>query len=259
MTDQRVGMSSTAPMLRSSLHQRPRLVGQGSQTEASDIAARLRSNAIDSANNAVAEPDLRISKPLSRESCCATDNCLRRHILQQNNGSLLGALWDVAKTVAPDIAAAYGARGGTNITGRINMGNTAEAEGAESESNQLLRLPNGDIRFRGMVVQVQEDLTHLTIQELDDMVETGASPLTEDGKVVTLHHVGQNPSGPLWEIAAPLNDVHNKELHPFGNAPGAGLTPAQRADFNNWRNEYWQSRASEELARRRLEQTGGQQ
>jgi hypothetical protein len=40
--------------------------------------------------------------------------------------------------------------------------------------------------------------------------------------------------------------------HPLGNQPGAGLTPAQRAAYNEWRTRYWQERAAEELGRRGL-------
>ena len=78
------------------------------------------------------------------------------------------------------------------------------------------------------------------------------SPVNEEGEVITLHHVNQNPDGPLWEIPASLNDVNDVDLHPFGNTKGAGLTGEQRAAFNVWRNNYWRARAAQELARRGL-------
>ena len=82
------------------------------------------------------------------------------------------------------------------------------------------------------------------------MAEFGTSPLNEEGQIITLHHVNQNPAGPLWEIPGPLNDINNLELHPYGNTLGAGLTLEQRASFNTWRNSYWQARAVQELIKR---------
>jgi hypothetical protein len=129
------------------------------------------------------------------------------------------------------------------------------AQGENPPNNELVQLPNGDVQFRGVIVQVQEDLTHMTTAQLEFMAERGVAGRTFDRETINLH-VNQNPQGPLWEIAASLNNINNLQLHPLGNAPGAGLTLEQRAAFNTWREAYWRARAREELARRRFQVNG---
>jgi hypothetical protein len=51
-------------------------------------------------------------------------------------------------------------------------------------------------------------------------------------------------------MPAPNHSIGNVRQHPFGNTAGAGLTAEQRAAFNQWRTDYWKSRAQEELTRR---------
>jgi RHS repeat-associated protein len=155
----------------------------------------------------------------------------------------------------PTLVDALGALAG--ISGPANAGDTRETSGmTRPGGDRLIRSANGDVRFRSMIVQVQEDLTHLSSAQLEDMVERGTAGVTENGEVITLHHVNQNPGGPLWEIPAWLNDVNDKDLRPYGNAPGAGLTDEERMAFKEWRIGYWKARAREELARREFEQNG---
>ena len=84
------------------------------------------------------------------------------------------------------------------------------------------------------------------------MQEIGFAPRTVNGEQIVLHHLDQNPSGPLVEMPRSHNDVWNTIQHPFGNTAGAGLTDAQRAAYNDWRTEYWQWRATQELNLRRV-------
>jgi hypothetical protein len=49
-----------------------------------------------------------------------------------------------------------------------------------------------------------------------------------------------------------VNSIWNETLHPFGNAKGAGLSPAERAAHNSFVPRYWTARAEEELLRRGL-------
>ncbi|MBP6836312.1 MAG: hypothetical protein KBG28_19160 [Kofleriaceae bacterium] len=80
--------------------------------------------------------------------------------------------------------------------------------------------------------------------------EKGFAAQDSKGRPLVLHHHEQNPAGPVIEMPRQNHSIGNPRQHPFGNAPGSGLTPAQRADFNAWRVEYWKARAMAELAKR---------
>ena len=76
----------------------------------------------------------------------------------------------------------------------------------------------------------------------------GTDPVTRDPLI--MHHMDQNPAGPLVEVPGPRHSVWNTRQHPLGNVPGVGLSAELRAAFNQWRAEYWKARATEELAKR---------
>jgi hypothetical protein len=108
------------------------------------------------------------------------------------------------------------------------------------------------VTFEGMEVRAVRDLSHLDAGTLRAMQQRGFAATDINGQQLQLHHLNQNPAGPLVEIPAPAHNIANPVQHPFGNQPGAGLTAEQRAAFNDWRIRYWQERAMEELARRGL-------
>ena len=60
-------------------------------------------------------------------------------------------------------------------------------------SSDLVELPNGDVEFRGMTVEVQEDLSHISNQQLEFIMQRGVAPRTLNSERITLHHVDQNP------------------------------------------------------------------
>jgi hypothetical protein len=109
------------------------------------------------------------------------------------------------------------------------------------------------VTFDGIEVRAVRDLSHLDESTLRAMRQRGFAARDINGHRLELHHLNQNPAGPLVEIPAPAHNIGNRVQHPFGNQPGAGLTVEQRASFNEWRIRYWQERAREELARRGLE------
>lgn len=82
------------------------------------------------------------------------------------------------------------------------------------------------------------------------MQQHGFSPKTVNGDKIVLHHHKQNPAGPIIEVPAPNHKISNPRQHPFGNQKGSGLTPEQRANFDQTRIDYWKQRATEELQRR---------
>ena len=127
--------------------------------------------------------------------------------------------------------------------------------GVTSTQRGITRLERrGFLEFEGLEVRGARDLSHVSEGTLRVMRERGFSgtdPVT--GAPLIMHHVNQNPAGPVVEIPALRHSVWNPRQHPFGNTPGAGLSLDQRAAFKQWRNEYWKARAAEELSRRGLQ------
>jgi RHS repeat-associated protein len=135
------------------------------------------------------------------------------------------------------------------LAGLLSTGPEFESE--EVLEQEALRLFAGNrALFRGMEIRAVRDLSHLSDSTLMAMRENGFAPRTINGEGLSLHHMDQNPSGPVVEMPFKNNNVWNKIQHPLGTTLGAGLTEAERAAFNAWRVEYWKSRAAQELARR---------
>lgn len=107
------------------------------------------------------------------------------------------------------------------------------------------------VQFQGMEVRAVRDLSHVEQGTLEAMQQNGFAATTTSGDSIVLHHLGQNPAGPLVEMPAANHSIWNSVQHPLGNTAGAGLTEAQRATYNAWRTEYWQWRATQELNARR--------
>jgi hypothetical protein len=103
-----------------------------------------------------------------------------------------------------------------------------------------------------MEVRAVRDLSHVKESTLRQMAKDGFAAKDINGKPLVLHHLDQNPAGPLVEMPGFRHSIHNPIQHPLGNAPGVGLSVEQRAAHNAWRGEYWKARATEELARRGL-------
>ena len=110
----------------------------------------------------------------------------------------------------------------------------------------------GRAMFEGMEVRGVRGLSHVDESTLRAMAEEGFAAKDAKGRKLYLHHVGQNPAGPVVEVPSPYHNIGNKTQHPRGNVRGAGLSAEQRAAFDSWREDYWRARASEELERRGL-------
>jgi hypothetical protein len=91
------------------------------------------------------------------------------------------------------------------------------------------------LTFKGMEVRGVRDLSHLDKTTLKQMQLYGFAARDRNGNPLHLHHLEQNPAGPLVEIPFFRHKISNRIQHPFGNAAGAGLTPKERAEFNTWR------------------------
>jgi hypothetical protein len=108
------------------------------------------------------------------------------------------------------------------------------------------------VQFEGMEVRAVRDLSHVEQGTLEAMQQHGFAPTTVNGDSIVLHHLGQNPAGPLVEMPAANHSIWNSVQHPLGNTAGAGLSAAERASYNAWRTEYWQWRATQELNAKRV-------
>jgi hypothetical protein len=93
--------------------------------------------------------------------------------------------------------------------------------------------------FKGMEVRAVRDLSHLGYRTLRRMARDGSVGTTKYGKLIGLHHLAQNPKGPLVEMPRVHNKISNIVQHPFGNTTGSGLTKPQRRSYATWREEYW--------------------
>ena len=114
------------------------------------------------------------------------------------------------------------------------------------------KAPSRVVNFEGMKVRAVRDLSNLTDAQLEAMQNNGGAGTTVNGIEIQLHHLRQNAAGPVVEIPRIYHSIGNKIQHPFGNTPGAGLTDEQRANFDDWRDEYWKWRATQELDTRRM-------
>lgn len=108
------------------------------------------------------------------------------------------------------------------------------------------------IIFDGMEVRAVRDLSHVSESTLRAMAKKGFAAKDINGNPLQLHHLNQNPAGPLVEIPYTRHKIGNPIQHPLGNAPGVGLTAEQRAVFDAFRESYWKARAIEELLKRGL-------
>ncbi len=135
--------------------------------------------------------------------------------------------------------------------GTLIKGGHKPVKAAQPQLLQITRLsrPNRLV-FDGMEVRAVRDLSHVKESTLRQMSKDGFAATDIHGRKLHLHHLAQNPAGPIVEIPKPLHDVHNPVQHPRSNSPGVGLTAQERAAFDTWRENYWKARAAEELNRR---------
>ena len=144
-----------------------------------------------------------------------------------------------AATGAKFAAAGFGVFGAIRIADRI--GDVGRSASNLSTSTKV---------FQGMEVRAVRNLGHVDDSTLRAMSNHGFAPKTINGDKLVLHHHRQNPSGFIVEVPASNHSIGNLRQHPFGNQLGSGLTAGQRSSFNQWRVNYWKSRATEELSRR---------
>jgi len=163
------------------------------------------------------------------------------------------AAGQIASGTAGDVLLALGgyaaARGlFAAVTG---FGRELAASAPKSGAGGISRLERrGFVEFEGLEVRGARDLSHVPEGTLRAMEQRGFAATDAQGNRLILHHLEQNPAGPLVEMPAGRHSIGNPRQHPLGNAPGVGLSAEQRAAFNQWRVDYWKARAAEELARR---------
>lgn len=111
----------------------------------------------------------------------------------------------------------------------------------------------GVVQFQGVEVRAVRDLGHVDTSTLQAMQKYGFAAKDGAGSSLVMHHHRQNPAGPIIEMPAGNHSIGKATQHPFGNTKGSGLTPQQRAEFDQWRVDYWKWRATQELQNRGLQ------
>jgi len=135
------------------------------------------------------------------------------------------------------------APGATSIwKGSFKYGPRVEAAKGGGRANTVIH--------EGMEVRAVRDLGHIDDSTLGAMAENGFAPRTINGDKIVLHHLEQNPLGPVVEMPAKNHNIWNATQHPLGNAPGVGLSAGERTAFDSWRVDYWKTRARTEIQRR---------
>jgi len=168
------------------------------------------------------------------------------------NGSISvarGNYADAAINFAAAIPGAGQAVMGAKLAG-AGMGFFGAIRFADRIGGSASRLSTSTKIFQGMEVRAVRNLGHIDDSTLRAMSNHGFAPKTINGDKLVLHHHNQNPSGFIVEVPASNHSIGNLRQHPFGNQLGSGLTAGQRSSFNQWRVNYWKSRATEELSRR---------
>jgi hypothetical protein len=75
--------------------------------------------------------------------------------------------------------------------------------------------------------------------------QAGLSPLTPSGDRIILHHVLQEEPGPMAEVPEAVHQRGQEPLHGLrGNGESFRNDPALVRMFNQFREDYWQWRAS---------------
>ncbi len=118
----------------------------------------------------------------------------------------------------------------------LSIGENYDGWQYDASDSSLAAKTGGPVRnvvqFEGMEVRAVRDLGHLDDAALRAMVDDGTAAASRSGDKLILHHLNQNPAGPLVEIPRPFHSTGNTIQHPLGTAPGVGLTKAERAAHN---------------------------
>ena len=138
---------------------------------------------------------------------------------------------------------------GENLMGAAVIG-IVGAVNLISPQAALQRVAAARLLFSGLEIRAVRSLAHVSEGTLKAMAQKGFAATTKNGDAIVLHHLNQNPAGPIVEMPARNHSISNAVQHPGGNAKGSGLTPEQRKAFAKWREEYWKARAKDELERR---------
>jgi hypothetical protein len=122
-------------------------------------------------------------------------------------------------------------------------------------SSRIISLEKpGRVVFDGVEFRAVRDLSHVSEDHLRKMYKVGANPHDVYGNKLSYHHLDQipqrQPGSAYVLIPQKKHNIWNKAQHPKGNAKGAGLTPAQRAESDKLVRDFNKAIAENELKRR---------
>ncbi|WP_219999742.1 HNH/ENDO VII family nuclease [Gilliamella apicola] len=69
----------------------------------------------------------------------------------------------------------------------------------------------------------------------------GLAPIGTDGRPINLHHMTQKPSVPIAEVTQSFHQQNSAIIHVNPNTIPSGIN---RGEFNAWKKQYWENRAS---------------
>lgn len=106
-----------------------------------------------------------------------------------------------------------------------------EAGLVETNVNEKKCLVRSDIDWE------QKDISGKTNYE---RVTVGEAPITKDGEIVELHHIGQHQDSPFAELT--MTEHRGKGNNTIMHDPTKGETEINRSIFSGEKKDYWQAR-----------------
>lgn len=117
----------------------------------------------------------------------------------------------------------------------------AEVPAAEKELYDRIGLEMQEVNGRDVLIRndIDPELVDARGRTNLERMEKGLAPIDETGREIELHHIRQNPDGPLAELTSREHEGNFKLLHPDLESPSA----IDRTEFAKIRAEHWKERA----------------
>jgi len=117
----------------------------------------------------------------------------------------------------------------------------AEVPLEEKQLYDNIGLEMKEVNGRDVMVRsdIDPNLTDARGRTNLERMEQGLAPIDESGQGIELHHIRQNPDGPLAELTSGEHEGNFKLLHPDLNSP----SEIDRGEFAKIRAEHWKERA----------------
>lgn len=136
----------------------------------------------------------------------------------------------------------FKSKGYRNFTNNISIRIIKSTTYFVSQKGMGTACGSPSIRFEEFTIEIHDEI--FDPYQVDgtgrtnlERMKKGVAPLDRNNDSVNLHHVNQNPKGPLLEIMASEHSSRTKELH-----TKKGPSEIDRRPFDNFRGRYWRYR-----------------